>query len=343
MNDYLKIRTYKFCEYCGAKLDPISCFCWQCGEEAMIAYDFIALDFETANRNNDSACSIGLAFVKNSKIVLSQQLLIQPPNNAYSKTNIDIHGITPEETTTSESFNTLGRKIMPMLINNIIVSHNAQFDMSVLHCCFSKYNIPIPEVYYMDSISISGSAVPPSVNKGLVARLRYFDIELENHHDAACDAIGSALLVLRSLDENFYPSLRDYAKHNASQLKRLKIISPDIAFKKKNREGVRIGEICCANENIDVCNPLYNKICVVTGEFARFDRREALQAIADKGGIIRNNISGKTDYLFVGVQDLSVVGSDGMSNKEEQAHEFIAKGKKVKILTENDLIEMLNQ
>lgn len=50
-----------------------------------MSYDFIAIDFETANNNNDSACSLGIACVNNNQIVKEKYYLIQPPDMKFDK------------------------------------------------------------------------------------------------------------------------------------------------------------------------------------------------------------------------------------------------------------------
>ncbi|EHM54312.1 3'-5' exonuclease family protein [Cardiobacterium valvarum] len=40
--------------------------------------NFVALDFETANRNPSSVCSIGLVFVANGRLADSYYRLIKP-------------------------------------------------------------------------------------------------------------------------------------------------------------------------------------------------------------------------------------------------------------------------
>jgi DNA polymerase-3 subunit epsilon len=52
---------------------------------------FVALDFETANRYRDSACSIGLVRVENNQVVEKVSYLIRPPRKQFEFT--DIHGI----------------------------------------------------------------------------------------------------------------------------------------------------------------------------------------------------------------------------------------------------------
>jgi DNA polymerase-3 subunit epsilon len=45
------------------------------------------------------------------------------------------------------------------------------------------------------------------------------------------------------------------------------------------------------------------------------------------------------NYLIVGTQDKTLVGEDGISNKEKKAYELIEKGLAIKILTEDEFIE----
>jgi len=45
--------------------------------------DFIAIDFETANSNRSSICSIGLAFVENGRLTGSDHILVRPTPDYY--------------------------------------------------------------------------------------------------------------------------------------------------------------------------------------------------------------------------------------------------------------------
>ena len=53
--------------------------------------DFIALDFETANYNHSSVCSIGLVFVTDKQITDTYYELIKPAPNYYNAINTQIH------------------------------------------------------------------------------------------------------------------------------------------------------------------------------------------------------------------------------------------------------------
>ena len=99
----------------------------------MAAFDFIAVDFETATAHMDSACAIGIVAVKDLEPVEDFYSLIKPPRNEYSEYNTGIHGITPEMTADALTLTELWPQIKKYFSPHIpVVAHNAQFDMSVL-------------------------------------------------------------------------------------------------------------------------------------------------------------------------------------------------------------------
>ena len=67
-----------------------------------------------------------------------------------------------------------------------------------------------------------------------------------------------------------------------------------------------------------------------------------MQQVVNLGGLVKSGVSGKTDYLVVGVQDQSIVGENGISTKEKKAYELIEKGKELKIIKEAEFISLLN-
>ena len=62
-----------------------------------------ALDFETANGKRTSICSVGMVKVVNNEIVESFYTLVNP-FDYFSQTNIEVHGITPEDVIDAPSF-----------------------------------------------------------------------------------------------------------------------------------------------------------------------------------------------------------------------------------------------
>lgn len=85
--------------------------------------NFIAIDFETATTQR-TACQVGITVVKEGEIVKKISRFIQPPANQYSKQCIKVHGITPDITADSPTFDIIWNDIKEYFEGNFIVAHN---------------------------------------------------------------------------------------------------------------------------------------------------------------------------------------------------------------------------
>ena len=71
---------------------------------------FAAIDFETANNERTSVCSVGVVIVRDGVFVDSFYSLIQPEPNYYLYWNTMVHGITQADTEDAPVFPTFGRR-----------------------------------------------------------------------------------------------------------------------------------------------------------------------------------------------------------------------------------------
>ena len=102
---------------------------------------FIAIDFETATGNRNSACAVGIVSVENGIITDEYYTLIKPPNNEYFWKNIEVHGINPEDTANAPSFIEIYPEIKKRLQGKVVVAHNESFDRSVLQKTMAYYSL----------------------------------------------------------------------------------------------------------------------------------------------------------------------------------------------------------
>lgn len=102
--------------------------------------DYYALDFETANERPDSACALGIVGVENDIIRTEEELLINP-EEPFSPWTIAIHGITPDRVASAPTFRDLYPHLKPLLEGQVLVAHNAAFDLSVFHACCVRYGL----------------------------------------------------------------------------------------------------------------------------------------------------------------------------------------------------------
>lgn len=317
--------------------------------------DFIAIDFEIANADMASACSIGLAYVENNSIIKEQYFLIKPPNLSFDPKFTAVHGITESDVNDAKSFPEVWELIKEDISTHTIIAHNAQFDMSVLYCCLEKYQLDKQNFSYICSIPISNRATRGAkVGQSLKDRTSYFGISMEEHHHAGSDARACAELVIACVESRNKDSLRNYCEsYPTLPIKQFSELKPQTTFGRattfskrkpvKKFTSVSVSEIMPTTDSFDENHPLYQKNLVFTGDLQTLERKDAMQQVVDVGGVIKSGVSSKIDFLVVGVQDQKLVGSEGISSKEKKAFDLQAKGKLIEIINEQQFLALLNK
>ena len=172
--------------------------------------NFAAIDFETATSARDSACSVAVVEVVEGKIYDSYYTLIQPPENKYNPFNIQIHGITREDTRYAPSFVKIWPELREHLEGRVVVAHNAPFDMGVLNACVTKAGLAPPTFSYCDTVAISRRVWPELENHKLDTVGTFLEIDFR-HHNALDDARTCAAIPLKAGEALQVDSLPDLA------------------------------------------------------------------------------------------------------------------------------------
>ena len=172
--------------------------------------NFTAIDFETANGQRNSACSLGLVRVENGIIVESKDWLISPPEMYFHPMNVSIHGITEEDVMNEPSFNYIWEEVEDYLHGKMVIAHNASFDVSVLRACLDTYGIRFPEFDYLCTVQISRNIWPNMPNHKLNTMAHLFGIPLK-HHDALEDTLACAKIAIKACEVMNMNSLTDLA------------------------------------------------------------------------------------------------------------------------------------
>ena len=90
-------------------------------------------------------------------------------------------------------------------------------------------------------------------------------------------------------------------------------------------------------------NSLVGKTFVFTGDLATITRKQAMLEVEKRGGICKETISKKTDYLVVGLLPLDHFLAGTKSTKIKKAEEYINKGIPIKIITDLEFFRMIKQ
>lgn len=170
--------------------------------------DFTAIDFETANYQKTSACSIGLTEVSGGKILGTSHYYIRPYPDYFTRSNIAVHGIYAQDVEHAPTFDALWPCIREKLEGRIVAAHFAAFDMGVLTAALDHYGIPYPDIDILCSCLMARAAYPQLANHKLNNVCAYLDIPLD-HHKADSDARGSAGIITRIMAERNLESLKD--------------------------------------------------------------------------------------------------------------------------------------
>lgn len=160
--------------------------------------DFIALDFETATNDADSPCEMGLAIVRGGVVREVRNWLIKPRQwPFFSPFTMAVHGIRPQDVAQSPAFAEIWEEAMPLMQGNLIVAHNAAFDMNVLRSTLVSHRLPVPTFSYFCSVSLCRRVWPGHRSYGLGPMCAVQGIGFK-HHRAGNDAGAAAQLVLNA-------------------------------------------------------------------------------------------------------------------------------------------------
>jgi DNA polymerase-3 subunit epsilon len=154
---------------------------------------FVALDFETATCDSDSACALGVVVVDGFRIARRRRWLIRPPRRNFEFTYI--HGITWRMVANEPSFAELWPEVRSELRGaQFLAAHHAPFDRGVLDACCRRAGVRAPRLRFLCTVQLARRAWRLYPTK-LPNVCGFLGIELA-HHDALSDASACASIVL---------------------------------------------------------------------------------------------------------------------------------------------------
>ena len=107
--------------------------------------NFAAIDFETANREASSVCSVGVVIVRGGEISERIYRLIHPEPDYYLYWNTRVHGLRAEDTASAPLFPDVWKEIAPRIEGFPLVAHNSPFDERCLKAAFKTYGMDYPD------------------------------------------------------------------------------------------------------------------------------------------------------------------------------------------------------
>jgi DNA polymerase-3 subunit epsilon len=177
-----------------------------------VSLDFTALDFETANAFRGSPCSVGLVKVRNGEVVAEAETLVRPPAafSEFDGFNTALHGIDADMVATSPTWPQIRDWIVDWIDGDIVVCHNAGFDIGVIRYACMADGLPWPTMRFFCTLVAARRAY-----RLLSYRLPFVCAEcgvtLVNHHRASDDADAAARIAVAMARLQDTDSLEDLA------------------------------------------------------------------------------------------------------------------------------------
>ncbi len=197
------------------------------GDAGCVGLDFTAIDFETANSSNASACAVGLARVRDGEVVARAGWLIQPPpgHDAFFEINMGIHGIRPEDVANAPTWSEQLDDLAAFAGADVLVAHNAGFDMAVLRSACEVTGDACPPYRYACSLQVSRRIYTlDSYRLPAVAAAAGFSGFA--HHDAAADALACAHIMIDAARRTGARDIAKLAEAAGVDVRRIPVATP---------------------------------------------------------------------------------------------------------------------
>ena len=125
--------------------------------------DFVAIDFETANYEPTSICSVGLVVVHGGEITQRMHRLVCPEPDYYIRRfSEQVHGIYPADTCGAPTFDAVWSEIVPWVEGLPFVAHNKAFDERVLRAACRMYGIDYTYGTFLCTLRQARRVIPPT-------------------------------------------------------------------------------------------------------------------------------------------------------------------------------------
>ncbi|MDY6055699.1 exonuclease domain-containing protein [Micrococcus sp.] len=158
---------------------------------------FTAIDFETANGFRGSPCAVGLVRVREGVMVEWASWLMRPPAgfDRFDPRNVRIHGILAEQVARAPRFGELWEQIAAFIGEDVLVAHNAAFDLGVIESALEVSGADVPSLDYACTLALC-RRIYDLASYALPSAAAEAGFTPGRHHDALADAEACAAVLV---------------------------------------------------------------------------------------------------------------------------------------------------
>lgn len=303
--------------------------------------DFSVIDIETTGLDYDYCHIIEVSAlrVRDSVVVDRFSCLIQPP--AYTFFDDDdveyteyvdsfitsLTGITNEMLENAPKSSDVIPQFLGFVKDDVLIGHHVSFDINFLYDASEELGFRFSNDF-IDTLRISRKLYPDMAHHRLKDMAKLFEIDQQRAHRAESDC---------NTTFECYNRLKELALSKYSEEDFIKLFRPKSSYTRI----LDARDIKPESMEFDESNPLYNKVVVFTGALSNMSRKDAMQIVANLGGINANDVTKKTNYLVVGSGEFAASVKNGKTNKMRKADNWKLKGADISVISENVFFDMI--
>jgi DNA polymerase-3 subunit epsilon len=170
-----------------------------------------SIDFETANYSDASICAAGLAVFENGELVESLYWLVKPPKGHgwFREDFTECHGLTWFDVQHAPEFPAIAKEFLERLTRaEIVIAHNAPFDMRKLRGTLLHFGMECPEFNFLCTLKASRRVWPEHPSHGLGNLAAHIGHEF-HHHNAQEDAEAAGRILYAMMNYAKASTLRE--------------------------------------------------------------------------------------------------------------------------------------
>ena len=303
---------------------------------------YCVIDVETTGRSPqwDHIIEVAALKVSDGQEVGRFTSLIQPPSMPGGDFVDDfiaaLTGITDEMLESAPFAPDVLAEFATFVGDVPVVGHCVSFDINFLYDSFDRYLDRPFSSGYIDTLRIARKLHPEMSHHRLADLVNHFGVTHNEVHRAMGDVEATAECFARLKNEAF--------EHHGSE-ERFQELFGSVRKRRRSvpeghdsvHEGYRAG----GSHSVKAAD--IQGACVFTGKLEKFTRAEAMQIVADLGGINQDGVTKTTRYLILGNNDYCASIKDGKSNKQKKAEKWALKGSGIEILPETAFYDMLGE
>lgn len=268
------------------------------------------------------------------------QSLVQPPaydDGSYVDSYVEaLTGITDAMLADAPTVAEILPRFLDFVGNAIILGYYASYAMNFLYdACVKHLDRKLPNDY-VDVLRLARKICPDLPHH----RLKDMDAYYSIGHWHSNQTINDCEVIEQVYRKLIADGIAKFGSEDG-------IIKE---FKRRNRyhrgdrpytPGVKAADIIGDEDKAQPDCPIYQRHCCITGKLEFYTRKEAMQLIADLGGINDDNVTKATNFLILGNNDYCTTIKDDKSSKQKKAEAARLKGQDIEIMPESVFYDMI--